>query len=96
MFAVVCLTGTAVALVGKIAFIGLVVPHITRFLVGADYRIIIPFSALLGALFLSLCDLVSRYINFPFETPIGVVTAIIGVPFFLYLIRTHGGGKHAS
>ena len=95
MLSVVLLTGTAVALVGKIAFVGLVIPHIVRFLVGEDYRVIIPCSLAVGAFFLSLCDLVSRYINFPFETPIGVVTSIIGVPFFLYLIRTRGGGKHA-
>lgn len=95
MLSVVLLTGTAVALVGKIAFVGLVIPHIVRFLVGEDYRFIIPCSLCLGACFLSLCDLVSRYINFPFETPIGVVTAIIGVPFFLYLIRRRGGEKHA-
>ncbi|QCR34350.1 iron ABC transporter permease [Lysinibacillus sp. SGAir0095] len=93
MLAVVCLTGTAVALIGKIAFVGLVIPHITRFLVGVDYRYIIPCSAVLGALFLALCDLVSRYINFPYETPIGVVTALIGVPFFLFLIRKFGGEK---
>ena len=95
MLSVVLLTGTAVALVGKIAFVGLVIPHIVRFLVGEDYRFIIPCSLAVGAFFLSLCDLISRYVNFPFETPIGVVTAIIGVPFFLYLIRTRGGGKHA-
>lgn len=95
MFAVVLLTGTAVALVGKIAFVGLVIPHIVRFIVGSDYRHIIPCSILIGALFLSVCDLISRYINFPFETPIGVVTAFIGIPFFLYLIRTKGGARHA-
>ncbi|MGM9945680.1 MAG: FecCD family ABC transporter permease [Lysinibacillus sp.] len=95
MFSVVLLTGTAVALVGKIAFVGLVIPHVVRFLVGEDYRFIIPCSLLVGAFFLSLCDLISRYVNFPFETPIGVITAIIGVPFFLYLIRTRGGEKHA-
>ena len=95
MLSVVLLTGTAVALVGKIAFVGLVIPHIVRFLVGEDYRLIIPCSLAVGSFFLSLCDLISRYVNFPFETPIGVVTAIIGVPFFLYLIRTRGGGKHA-
>ncbi|MGM9948550.1 MAG: FecCD family ABC transporter permease [Lysinibacillus sp.] len=95
MLSVVLLTGTAVALVGKIAFVGLVIPHIVRFLVGEDYRLIIPCSLAVGAFFLSLCDLISRYVNYPFETPIGVVTAIIGVPFFLYLIRTRGGGKHA-
>ncbi|GEN35604.1 ferrichrome ABC transporter permease [Aneurinibacillus danicus] len=95
MFSVVLLTGTAVALVGKIAFVGLVIPHVVRFLVGEDYRFIIPGSLVMGAFFLSLCDLVSRYLNYPFETPIGVVTTIIGVPFFLYLIRTRGGEKHA-
>jgi len=95
MFAVVLLTGTAVALVGKIAVVGLVIPHIVRFIVGIDYRNIIPCSILIGALFLSLCDLVSRYLNFPFETPIGVVTAFIGIPFFLYLIRSRGGQRHA-
>jgi iron complex transport system permease protein len=96
MLAVAILTGTAVALVGKIAFIGLVVPHIVRMLMGVDYRMIIPCSAVFGAFFLSACDLISRYMNFPFETPIGVVTAIIGVPFFLYLIRSKGGEKYAA
>lgn len=91
MLSVVCLTGTAVALVGKIAFVGLVIPHITRFIVGVDYRFIIPCSAVIGAVFLALCDVISRYINFPFETPIGVVTAFIGIPFFLYFIRKRGG-----
>ncbi|WP_339176534.1 iron ABC transporter permease [Solibacillus sp. FSL R5-0691] len=94
MLAVAILTGTAVALVGKVAFVGLVVPHIVRMLVGVDYRVIIPCSAVMGAFFLAGCDLVSRYINFPFETPIGVVTALIGVPFFLYLIRRKGGEKY--
>lgn len=88
---VVCLTGTAVAVVGKIAFVGLIIPHITRFIVGVDYRFIIPCSAVIGAVFLAFCDVLSRYINFPFETPIGVVTAFIGIPFFLYLIRKRGG-----
>ncbi|WP_336046320.1 FecCD family ABC transporter permease [Solibacillus ferritrahens] len=96
MLAVAILTGTAVALVGKIAFVGLVVPHIVRMLMGVDYRIIIPCSAMMGAFFLAACDLLSRYINFPYETPIGVITAIIGVPFFLYLIRRKGGEKYAA
>lgn len=95
MLAVVCLTGTAVALVGKIAFVGLVIPHITRFLVGVDYRFIIPCTAVIGAFFLALCDVLSRYVNFPYETPIGVLTALVGVPFFLFLVRKHGGEKHA-
>ncbi|MER2262403.1 MAG: iron ABC transporter permease [Psychrobacillus sp.] len=95
ILAVVCLTGTAVALVGKIGFVGLIIPHITRFLVGVDYRFLIPCSAVIGAVFLAFCDVISRFINFPFETPVGVVTAIIGVPFFLYLIRTRGGAQRA-
>ena len=95
MISVIAMTGTAVALVGKIGFVGLIIPHITRFLVGVDYRWLIPCSGVIGAIFLACCDLASRFINYPFETPIGVVTAIIGVPFFLYLIRTKGGGKHA-
>lgn len=95
ILAVVCLTGTAVALVGKIGFVGLIIPPITRFLVGVDYRFLIPCSAAIGAVFLALCDVLSRFINFPFETPVGVVTAIIGVPFFLYLIRTRGGAQRA-
>ncbi len=95
ILSVVCLTGTAVALVGKIAFVGLVIPHITRFIVGVDYRFVIPCSAVIGAVFLAFCDIISRFINFPFETPVGVVTAIIGVPFFLYLIRTRGGEQRA-
>lgn len=95
MLAVVLLTGTSVALVGKIAFVGLIIPHIVRMLVGVDYRFIIPCSLAVGAVFLSACDLISRYLNFPFETPIGVVTAFIGIPFFLYLIRTKGGSSNA-
>ncbi|WP_200411660.1 FecCD family ABC transporter permease [Virgibacillus salexigens] len=95
ILAVVMLTGTAVALVGKIGFVGLIIPHITRFLVGVDYRWIIPCAGVIGGIFLALCDLLSRFVNYPFETPIGVITAFIGIPFFLYLIRTKGGEKHA-
>lgn len=93
MLSVAILTGISVAIAGKIAFVGLMIPHITRFLIGQDYRKIIPYAAMLGALFLLWCDLVSRFINHPFETPIGVVTAIFGVPFFLYLMKTRGGEK---
>ncbi len=95
MGAVVLLTATSVALVGKIAFVGLVIPNIIRILVGHDYKYIIPYSLIGGAFFLGLCDLLSRYIEYPFETPIGTVTAIIGVPFFLYMIKTKGGSKNA-
>lgn len=95
LLTVVCLTGTAVALVGKIGFVGLIIPHITRFLVGIDYRLVIPCAAVIGGIFLALCDVLSRFVNYPFETPIGVVTSLIGVPFFLYLIRKRGGERHA-
>ncbi|CAN5255938.1 hypothetical protein BH23CHL1_BH23CHL1_12370 [soil metagenome] len=84
---VVLLAGSAVWVGGPIGFLGLVVPHITRFLVGLDYRWIIPCSAVLGALTLVLADLGARMVNPPYETPVGVITALIGVPFFLYLAR---------
>lgn len=88
--AVLLLTGAAVSIAGMIGFIGLVIPHITRFLVGVDYRWIIPCSAILGGILLLVADIVGRMINAPFETPVGAVTAIIGVPFFLYLARKEG------
>lgn len=84
------LTGAAVSVAGPIGFIGLVVPHITRFLVGSDYRWIIPFSAVFGAILLVLSDTAARMVNAPFETPVGAITAIVGVPFFLYLARGEG------
>ncbi|QTM98480.1 iron chelate uptake ABC transporter family permease subunit [Sediminibacillus dalangtanensis] len=87
---VLLLTGVAVSVAGTIGFIGLVIPHITRFLVGINYRWIIPCSAILGAILLVAADTVSRMINPPFETPVGTVTALIGVPFFLYLARREG------
>ncbi|WP_391573780.1 FecCD family ABC transporter permease [Cohnella sp.] len=97
MASVVLLTGIAVALAGKIGFVGLLVPHIVRMIARVvDYRWIVPLSAAFGGLFLTLCDLGSRFLNYPFEMPVGVVTAIFGVPFFLYLIRTKGGGMRES
>lgn len=86
-FAVLLLTGAAVSIAGFIGFVGLAVPHMVRILLGPDYRLVLPFSALLGALLLVLADWVSRMINPPFETPVGVITALIGLPFFLYLAR---------
>lgn len=89
------LTGISVALAGGIAFVGLMIPHITRYLIGSDYRLIVPVSGVLGGLFLTLADVGSRFLNYPFETPISVVTSIIGVPFFLYLIKKKGGKRYA-
>ncbi|WP_078577379.1 FecCD family ABC transporter permease [Salipaludibacillus agaradhaerens] len=89
---VLLLTGAAVSVAGTVGFIGLVIPHITRFLVGVDYRWIIPCAAVLGAVLLVLADLGARMVNPPYETPVGAITALIGVPFFLYLARREGRG----
>ncbi len=94
--AVVILTGCSVSLAGNIGFVGLIIPHISRFLVGVDFKWTIPFAGLLGSVFLAFADIGSRFLNYPFETPISVVTATIGVPFFLYLIKSRGGGSYAA
>lgn len=83
--AVLILAGSAVAVAGPVGFVGLVVPHITRRIVGIDYRLVVPFSALLGALLVLVADMVARTVAPPFEIPLGAVTALVGVPFFLYL-----------
>lgn len=84
---VLILTGISVVVVGPVGFVGLIVPHIVRYLIGVDYRYIIPASGLYGALITVTADLVGRLINKPYETPIGIIFAIIGVPYFLYLTR---------
>lgn len=84
---VILLSGGAVAVAGPIGFIGIVVPHMTRFIVGIDHRWVIPFSALLGGVLLLAADIASRYILMPQEVPVGVMTAIIGTPFFIYIAR---------
>lgn len=85
------LAGAAVALAGNMAFIGLMIPHVVRAIVGTDYRFIIPMSAVAGAIFMLLADLIGRTINAPFETPVAAIIAIIGLPFFLIIVRK--GGK---
>lgn len=84
---VLILAGASVAIVGAVGFVGLIIPHLTRYLVGVDYRWIIPCSAVLGALLVVAADLSARMINPPHETPVGAIIALIGVPFFLYLAR---------
>lgn len=84
---VLILAGASVAVVGAVGFVGLIVPHLARFLVGVDYRLIVPSSAVMGSLLVVLADLGARTLNPPFETPIGALIALIGVPFFLYLAR---------
>ena len=87
---VLVLSGSGVSVAGPIMFIGLMTPHLVRALVGTDYRWIIPGSALFGSLMLVLADTAARMVNPPFETPVGAVIAVVGVPFFLYLIRKRG------
>ena len=81
-------TSAVVAVSGLIGFVGIIVPHAVRLLAGASYRKVIPLSVLLGAAFLVFADIPSRVLANPAETPIGVVTAFFGAPFFLYLLRT--------
>lgn len=83
-------TSAAVSLAGPIGFIGIVVPHLVRMLVGVDHRIVLPASALFGAAFLVACDLAARTLLSPVEIPVGVVTAMIGGPFFLWLLVRNG------
>ncbi|WP_242214749.1 iron ABC transporter permease [Bacillus cereus group sp. BfR-BA-01383] len=87
---VVILAGVSVSAVGSIGFVGLVIPHIARKLVGVNYRLIIPMSALLGAMLLVLADLGARTVNPPKELAIGIMVALAGVPFFLYIARKVG------
>jgi len=81
------LTATAVSISGLVGFVGLVVPHAVRLSLGPDHRLLLPASALAGAGFLIIADLVARIVLAPVEIPVGVVTAIIGAPFFIYLLR---------
>lgn len=90
---VVLLAGGAVAISGPIGFIGIIIPHITRSIVGIDHRWVIPFSGLLGAILLLAADISARYILMPGEVPVGVMTAIIGTPFFIYIARRGFNGR---
>ena len=81
------ITGACVSICGIIGFVGLIVPHIVRMTIGADHRILMPASALTGAIFLVAADTVARTITSPAEIPVGVVTALCGAPFFIYLLR---------
>ena len=81
-------TGAAVSVGGPVGFVGIIVPHLVRLLVGADHRIVLPASALFGAAFLVGCDVLARTVMAPVELPVGIITAIIGGPFFLWLLVT--------
>ncbi len=82
------LTGVAVSLAGTIGFVGLIVPHLVRLILGPDHRVLLPVSAIGGGIFLIWADLVARVAAAPVELPVGVVTAFLGAPFFMYLLRT--------
>ena len=83
-------TGAAVSIAGPIGFVGIIIPHLVRLLVGADHRVVLPASVLFGAAFLVLCDLLGRILMAPIEIPVGVITALIGGPFFLWLLLKRG------
>ena len=82
------LTGAVTALTGPIGFVGLIVPHALRLIFGADHRLLAPASFLLGAAFLAICDTVARVALAPAEVPVGVITAMAGGPFFIWILRT--------
>lgn len=81
------LVGTAVAASGSVGYVGLIVPHLVRLAIGSDNRLVVPLSAISGAIFVVLADTVARTVIAPRELPVGAVTAIIGAPMFIYLLR---------
>lgn len=83
----VVLTGAAVALAGNLAFLGLMIPHIVRRFAGNDYRIVVPLSAVGGAALMLLADLLGRTLNLPYEVPVAAIVAMMGLPFFLLIVR---------
>lgn len=85
---VVLLAGASVSIAGPIGFIGLIIPHITRALIGVDYRWLLPYAAIFGAIFLLLADLAARLLFQPQEIPVGLIMPLIGAPFFIHLVRS--------
>ncbi|MHA2225563.1 MAG: FecCD family ABC transporter permease [Candidatus Hodarchaeales archaeon] len=81
------ITGVAVAFTGVIGFVGLIIPHLIRLLTGPDHRVLLPVSAMTGASFLIIADVVAKTVIYPTELPVGIITALCGTPFFLYLLR---------
>ena len=88
------LAGAAVSFSGLLGFVGLIVPHAARFLVGWESRWLLSVSILLGAAFLSLCDMLARVLFAPFELPVGIVMAFLGAPFFIWLLLNRKGGHN--
>lgn len=87
------ITAAAVSIAGTIGFVGLVVPHLVRLMVGSDYRLLLPLSVIFGAIYVLWADTIARTLLSPTEMPLGVVTAFFGAPFFAYLLRRN---KHMS
>jgi iron complex transport system permease protein len=87
LFVAAMTTATSVCVSGNIGFVGLVVPHMMRMIVGPDHRVLLPASALAGAAFLVICDSLGRIIIPPAEVRVGIMTALLGTPYFLYLLR---------
>ncbi|MEH7299474.1 FecCD family ABC transporter permease [Neobacillus drentensis] len=90
---VILLAGGSVAVAGPIGFVGIVVPHITRSIIGIDHRWVIPLSGILGAILLLAADIAARYVLMPSEVPVGVMTAVIGTPFFIFIARRGFNGR---
>ena len=90
------LSGASVSFSGLLGFVGLIVPHISRKLIGGESRYLLPFSAITGAFFVTLCDLISRLLFLPYEIPVGILMSFLGGPFFVFLLlKNKGGRKHA-
>lgn len=87
------LAAASVSIVGLLGFVGLIVPHLTRLLIGNNARYLIPGSALTGAIIVMLCDMIGRTVMRPLELPVGVIMSLLGAPFFLYLLRQGGMGR---
>lgn len=90
------MAGLVVSFAGLLSFIGLIVPHICRTLFGSDARYLLPTSALLGASFVLICDIIGRLIAAPYELPAGIIMAFIGGPFFMYLLLKKKGGRRIN
>ena len=88
------LAGATVSFAGLLGFVGLLIPHIARKFTGGESRYLLPASALLGAGFVTVCDLASRLLFVPYELPVGILMSVIGGPFFLCLLFKRKGGHH--
>ncbi len=82
-------SGSAISFAGLLGFIGLIVPHASRFVIGYDSRLLVPVSALLGSLFALFCDILARTLFAPYEVPVGIIMSFLGGPFFIYLLLKH-------